>query len=217
MREALRKVRPTEFEDLVALNALYRPGAMQLHRHLRAQQAEPRGRHLPRRAPAPYDRVHLLARSCYQEQSMQIAKGLAGFSGPRSGRPAQGDRQEGRRPMALAARGVLQRAPAPPARSEQVIEQLWAVNEAAADYSFNKSHAACYGPISYRTAWLKANYTAEYMAALISSVMSTKDKVPFFVSALRGDGDRGAAAGRQRVRARLHRRRAATSASASTP
>src|SRR5213076_2580669 len=66
--------------------------------------------------------------------------------------------------------------------SENVIQELWAVNEAAADYSFNKSHAACYGLISYRTAWLKANYPAEYMAALISSVMSTKDKVPFFVS-----------------------------------
>src|SRR5205814_7167365 len=66
--------------------------------------------------------------------------------------------------------------------TEQVIQELWSVNEAAADYSFNKSHAACYGLISYRTAWLKANYPAEYMAALISSVMSTKDKVPFFVS-----------------------------------
>src|SRR6185312_15546749 len=65
---------------------------------------------------------------------------------------------------------------------EHVTEELWAVNEASADYSFNKSHAACYGLISYRTAWLKANYPAEYMAALISSVMSTKDKVPFFVS-----------------------------------
>jgi DNA polymerase-3 subunit alpha len=51
-----------------------------------------------------------------------------------------------------------------------------------ADYSFNRSHAACYALISYRTAWLKANYPAEYMAALISSVMSTKDKVPFFVN-----------------------------------
>jgi DNA polymerase-3 subunit alpha len=56
------------------------------------------------------------------------------------------------------------------------------VNEASADYSFNRSHAACYGLIGYRTAWLKANYPAEYMAAVISSVMSTKDKVPFFVS-----------------------------------
>ena len=63
-----------------------------------------------------------------------------------------------------------------------MIETLWATNERSADYSFNKSHAACYALISYRTAWLKANYPAEYMAALISSVMDTKDKVPFFVN-----------------------------------
>ena len=61
-------------------------------------------------------------------------------------------------------------------------ETLWATNEKSADYSFNNSHAACYALISYRTAWLKANYPAEYMAALISSVMDTKDKVPFFVN-----------------------------------
>ena len=63
-----------------------------------------------------------------------------------------------------------------------MIEQLWMTNEKSADYSFNRSHAACYALIAYRTAWLKANYPAEYMAALISSVMSTKDKVPFFVA-----------------------------------
>ena len=97
-----------------------------------------------------------------------------------------------------------------------MIQELWAVNEAAADYSFNRSHAACYALISYRTAWLKANYPAEYMAALISSVMSTKDKVPFFVSLLRGDGHRGAAARRERVGPRLQGRRRATSASGST-
>ncbi|MCB0860950.1 MAG: DNA polymerase III subunit alpha, partial [Solirubrobacterales bacterium] len=61
-------------------------------------------------------------------------------------------------------------------------KELWKINEAAADYSFNKSHAACYALIAYQTAYLKANYPAEYMAAVISSVMSTKDKVPFFVS-----------------------------------
>jgi DNA polymerase-3 subunit alpha len=66
--------------------------------------------------------------------------------------------------------------------SEQVIEWLWTTNERSADYSFNRSHAACYTLIAYRTAWLKSNYPAEYMAALISSVMDTKDKVPFFVS-----------------------------------
>jgi DNA polymerase-3 subunit alpha len=63
-----------------------------------------------------------------------------------------------------------------------VIDWIWTTNERSADYSFNKSHAACYALISYRTAWLRANYPAEYMAALISSVMDTKDKVPFFVT-----------------------------------
>jgi DNA polymerase III subunit alpha len=64
----------------------------------------------------------------------------------------------------------------------RVAADLWKLNEAAADYSFNKSHAACYALISYRTAYLKANFPAEYMAAVISSVMNTKDKVPFFVN-----------------------------------
>src|SRR2546430_6861425 len=66
--------------------------------------------------------------------------------------------------------------------SREVTEWLWATNERSADYSFNKAHAACYALIAYRTAWLKANHPAEYMAALISSVMATKDKVPFFVA-----------------------------------
>src|SRR5205085_9905111 len=66
--------------------------------------------------------------------------------------------------------------------SPEVTEWLWATNERSADYSFNKAHAAAYALISYRTAWLKANHPAEYMAALISSVMATKDKVPFFVA-----------------------------------
>jgi DNA polymerase-3 subunit alpha len=63
-----------------------------------------------------------------------------------------------------------------------VVDWLWETNKKSADYSFNKSHAACYALISYRTAWLKANHCAEYMAALISSVMDTKDKVPFFAA-----------------------------------
>jgi len=55
--------------------------------------------------------------------------------------------------------------------------------EKAQDYSFNKSHAACYALIAYRTAWLKCHYPCQYMAALISSVMNTKDRVPFYVNA----------------------------------
>jgi DNA polymerase III subunit alpha len=117
----------------------------------------------------------------YQEQSMQIAKEIAGFSGPEADdlRKAIGKKQRDR--MA-ALRDRFFEGARGTGTAEHVINELWSVNEAAADYSFNKAHAACYALISYRTAWLKANYPAEYMAALISSVMSTKDKVPFFVA-----------------------------------
>ena len=62
-------------------------------------------------------------------------------------------------------------------------QSLWGLCEAAGDYSFNKSHAACYALLAYRTAYLKANHPAEYMASLLSSVMDTKDRVPFYVAA----------------------------------
>ena len=117
----------------------------------------------------------------YQEQSMQIAKAIAGFSGPEADdlRKAIGKKQ---RERMAALRDRFFEGARGTGTAEAVINELWSVNEAAADYSFNRSHAACYALISYRTAWLKANYPAEYMAALISSVMSTKDKVPFFVA-----------------------------------
>ncbi len=67
--------------------------------------------------------------------------------------------------------------------SEQVANQLWDDIEKSQDYSFNKSHAACYALIAYQTAWLRQAYPCEYMAALISSVMNTKDRVPFYVNA----------------------------------
>jgi DNA polymerase-3 subunit alpha len=65
----------------------------------------------------------------------------------------------------------------------RVAGRLWSLCEAAGDYSFNKSHAACYALLAYRTAYLKANHPAEYMASLLSSVMDTKDRVPFYVAA----------------------------------
>ena len=65
----------------------------------------------------------------------------------------------------------------------EVARGLWSDMEKAQDYSFNKSHAACYALIAYRTAYLKAHHTAQYMAALISSVMNTKDRVPYYVNA----------------------------------
>jgi DNA polymerase III subunit alpha len=180
MREALKKVRPDEFNDLVALNALYRPGAM------RYIDTYARNKRNPDAIAYIDERLRSITESSfgvilYQEQSMQIAKQVAGFSGPEADdlRKAIGKKQRDR--MAALKDRFFEGARAT-GTSESVIAELWSVNEAAADYSFNRSHAACYGLISYRTAWLKANYPAEYMAALISSVMSTKDKVPFFVA-----------------------------------
>jgi len=180
MRDALKKVRPDEFNDLVALVALYRPGAMRYIDTYARNKRNPEGIHYTD------DRLRAITESSrgvilYQEQSMQIAKSIAGFSGPEADdlRKAIGKKQRDR--MAALKDRFFEGARAT-GTSEPVIAELWSVNEAAADYSFNRSHAACYALISYRTAWLKANYPAEYMAALISSVMSTKDKVPFFVA-----------------------------------
>ena len=180
MREALKKVRPDEFNDLVALNALYRPGAMRyIDTYARNKRNPDAITYIDERLRSITDSSYGVI--LYQEQSMQIAKAIAGFSGPEADdlRKAIGKKQRDR--MAALKDRFFEGARAT-GTSEAVINELWAVNEAAADYSFNRSHAACYGLISYRTAWLKANYPAEYMAALISSVMSTKDKVPFFVA-----------------------------------
>jgi DNA polymerase-3 subunit alpha len=180
MRDALRKVKPDQFNDLVALVALYRPGAMRYIDTFARNKRNPEGIHYADERLRPItesSRGVIL----YQEQSMQIAKTIAGFSGPEADdlRKAIGKKQRER--MAALKDRFFEGARAT-GTAESVIADLWAVNEAAADYSFNLSHAACYALISYRTAWLRANYPAEYMAALISSVMSTKDKVPFFVA-----------------------------------
>jgi DNA polymerase-3 subunit alpha len=180
MREALKKVRPDEFNDLVALNALYRPGAMD------QIPVYARGKHNPETISYPDERLRPILESSngvilYQEQAMQISKEIAGFSGAKADDLRKAIGKKNRAAMAALKPGFVEGCRAS-GTSSAVTESLWQTNEKSADYSFNKSHAACYGLIAYRTAWLKANYPAEYMAALISSVMSTKDKVPFFVA-----------------------------------
>jgi DNA polymerase III subunit alpha len=118
----------------------------------------------------------------YQEQYLEIAKQIAGFS------PAEADdlrKAIGKKIHELMAslkekflEGCAQTDTTP-----QVANQLWKDMESSQDYSFGKSHAACYALIAYRTAWLRAHHPREYMAALISSVMNTKDRVPIYVSA----------------------------------
>ncbi len=180
MREALKKVRPDEFNDLVALNALYRPGAMD------QIPVYAKGKRNPEQISYPDERLRPILESSkgvilYQEQAMQIAKELAGFSGAKADDLRKAIGKKNRAAMAALKPEFVAGCRTSGTRPE-TIEFLWQTNERSADYSFNKSHAACYALITYRTAWLKANYPAEYMAALISSVMSTKDKVPFFVA-----------------------------------
>ena len=186
MRDALRKVKPTEFNDIVALVSLYRPGAM------RYIDDYARGKHDPaaiRYADARLQTITESTYGCciYQEQLMEIAKQMAGFS------PAEAD--DLRKAVAKKKRDLMAQMKdmflaglTSSGTDGKVAQDLWSLMTAAADYSFNRSHAACYALIAYRTAYLRANYPAEYMAALISSVMSTKDKVPFFVNRCEGMG-----------------------------
>ena len=180
MREAMKKVRPTEFDDIVALVSLYRPGAMSYI------PAYAKGKRDPASVTYPDQRLRPITEPTYgcvlyQEQLMEIAKQMAGFS------PAEADDlrkaigKKKRDLMATMKTKFLEGMKAS-GTADRVAADMWSLMEAAADYSFNKSHAACYALIAYRTAYLKANYPAEYMAAVISSVMNTKDKVPFFVN-----------------------------------
>jgi DNA polymerase-3 subunit alpha len=181
MREALRQVKPTEFEDLVALVALYRPGPMQYIPNYanRKHGKEPVSYSDQRLKPILGSTFGI---SVYQEQSMEIAKQIGGFT------PAEADdlrKAIGKKIHSLMAslKDKFIEGAVANSTPDAVARQLWDDMEKAQDYSFNKSHAACYALISYRTAWLRANHPCEYMAALISSVMSTKDRVPFYVNA----------------------------------
>lgn len=180
MRDALRQVKPTVFEDLIALVALYRPGPMaNIPTYARRNNGQEAITYTdPRLEPilASTKGVYI-----YQEQSMLIAKELAGFT------PADAD--DLRKAIGKKDAELMSKLKEPfmvgceaNGVDRRVAEDLWVENERSAEYSFNKAHAACYALISYRTAYLKANYPAEYMAALISSVMDTKDKVPFYVA-----------------------------------
>ena len=181
MRDALRQVKPTEFEDLIALVALYRPGPMAyIPVYARRKNGQEAVTYLDERLKPITALTYGIC--IYQEQYMQIAKELAGFT------PAEAEtlrKAIGKKIHSLMAslkdkflEGCAQNG-VPPATAQQ----LWKDMESSQDYSFNKAHAACYALIAYRTAWLRANHPREYMAALISSVMNTKDKVPFYVNA----------------------------------
>jgi DNA polymerase III subunit alpha len=181
MREALRQVKPTEFEDLIALVALYRPGPMAyIPVYARRKNGQEPVTYIDERLKPILGST--LGISIYQESNMEIAKRIAGFS------PAEADdlrKAIGKKIHALMAslKEKFLEGCAASGTPSGVASQLWKDIEASQDYAFNKSHAAAYALIAYRTAFMRAHHPREYMAALISSVMSTKDRVPFYVNA----------------------------------
>jgi DNA polymerase-3 subunit alpha len=186
MREALRQVKPTEFEDLIALSALYRPGPMAyIPVYARRKNGQEQVSYLDPRLEEITSTTYGIC--VYQEQYLEIAKQIAGFT------PAEADdlrKAIGKKIHELMAslKEKFLEGCAATGTTPAVANQLWKDMEQSQDYSFNKAHSACYALTAYRTAWLKAHHPHEYMAALISSVMNTKDRVPFYVNACREMG-----------------------------
>ncbi|HVI24999.1 MAG TPA: DNA polymerase III subunit alpha [Xanthomonadaceae bacterium] len=180
MRELLKRAKPDRFEDLIALVSLYRPGPMDLipdfieRKHGRAEVVYPHPLLEPVLAPT-YGVV------VYQEQVMQTAQILAGYSlgGADLLRRAMGKKkvEEMAKERAKFEAGALQHHGIEPKVSGPIFDLL----EKFAGYGFNKSHAAAYALVSYQTAWLKAHYPAEFMAAVLSSDMDNTDKVVGFL------------------------------------
>jgi DNA polymerase-3 subunit alpha len=187
MRELLRRAQPDRFDDLIALVSLFRPGPMDLipdfveRKHGRAEVVYPHPLLEPVLAPT-YGVV------VYQEQVMQTAQILAGYSlgGADLLRRAMGKKkpEEMAKERAKFEAGALEHHGLPAKESGPIFDLL----EKFAGYGFNKSHAAAYALVSYQTAWLKAHHPAEFMAAVLSSDMDNTDKVVGFLDEARTMG-----------------------------
>ncbi|WP_308212060.1 MULTISPECIES: DNA polymerase III subunit alpha [Nocardia] len=186
MRDLLRRMQPTGFEDIVAVLALYRPGPMGMNAHndyadRKNGRQEVKPIHPELEEPLRDILADTYGLIVYQEQIMQIAQKVAGYSLGRADilRRAMGKKKA----EVLEAefegfeKGMLENGFSKPA-----IKALWDTILPFAGYAFNKSHAAGYGLVSFWTAYLKANYKAEYMAALLTSVGDDKDKAAVYLA-----------------------------------
>jgi DNA polymerase-3 subunit alpha len=178
MRDALRQLRPTCIEDIVALVALYRPGPMEnIPKYCNVKNGrEPRSSIHPLIDPILDETQGIIV---YQEQVMEIARRMAGYSlgGADLLRRAMGKKvqaeMDAQRPLFIegAARNGVDAK-----KAAEVFELL----NKFANYGFNKSHAAAYGVVSYQTAWLKANHPVEFMAAVMNCDIHLTDKLAVY-------------------------------------
>jgi len=186
MRDLLRRMEPTGFQDIVAVLALYRPGPMGMNAHNDyADRKNNRQAIKPIHPELAEPLKEILAETygliVYQEQIMRIAQKVAGYSLARADilRKAMGkkDREVLDKEYEGFAEGMKANGFSAPA-----VKALWDTVLPFADYAFNKSHAAAYGLVSYWTAYLKANYPGEYMAGLLTSVGDDKDKAAVYLA-----------------------------------
>ncbi|WP_258046226.1 DNA polymerase III subunit alpha [Leifsonia shinshuensis] len=192
MRSLLRLMKPDNFEDISALIALYRPGPMGANSHtnyaLRKNNLQDITPIHPELAEPLED---ILSTSygliIYQEQVMAIAQKVAGFSLGQADilRRAMGKKKKSELDKQFEgfSQGMVDRG-----YSMAAVGKLWEILLPFSDYAFNKAHSAAYGVISYWTAYLKAHYPAEYMAALLTSVGDSKDKMALYLNECRRMG-----------------------------
>ncbi len=188
MRDALRGLRPERLEDLIAMVSLYRPGPMDLipdfiaRKHGRAKVAYEHS------AMETFTR-ETYGIMVYQEQIMQIASEMAGFSMGEADLLRRAMGKKDRELMAQQREKFIDRCverKVPKGKAEKV----WDLMAPFAGYAFNKSHAAAYGLVAYQTAYFKANYPVEFMAALLTSEMGDTDRIVKYVEECRAMGIR---------------------------
>jgi DNA polymerase III subunit alpha len=186
MKRYLRELKPNRFEDLIAMNALYRPGPMEyipkfIRRKLGLEKIEYT---LPVMEKYLDDSYGI---TVYQEQVMLLSQALGGFS--------KGEADSLRKAMGKKKKSIMdemkvkfQEGCAKNGYDENVVNKIWSDWEAFAQYAFNKSHSTCYALVAYQTGYLKANYPAEFMAAVLSRNISDLKKITNFMDETRRMG-----------------------------
>ncbi len=178
MQKHLQSLKPDKFDDLIAMNALYRPGPMEyIPNYIKRKHGqEPITYDLPAMAEYLADTYGI---TVYQEQVMLLSQSLAGFS--------KGDADVLRKAMGKKQKAVLDKMKGQfvegakaKGHPEDKLQKIWTDWEAFAQYAFNKSHSTCYALVAYQTAYLKAHYPAEYMAAVLNN-QGNIDKIKFYM------------------------------------
>ncbi len=179
MQKYMKDLKPTVFDDLIAMNALYRPGPLEYIPSFvrRKNGQEPITYDLPEMEEYLKDTYGI---TVYQEQVMLLSQKLAGFTKGEADvlRKAMGKKQKD---VLDKMKGKFVEGATANGHPADKLEKIWTDWEAFASYAFNKSHSTCYAWIAYQTAYLKAHYPAEYMASVLSNNMSDIKQVSFFM------------------------------------